>query len=228
MFKEFPGGLVVKGSGVITAVAQVTVVARVWSLAHTHAMGVAKNEDRVLSMKELQDNYRRHILGAPVLAQWKQIWLVSKRMQHQSLASLSGLRIWCCCQLWCRLQTWLWSHIAVAVAIALIRPLAIYATVVALKGKKKRHTQRTIMQSSIWRCSMSGPNGCLRGCREGMEQAGKMDSWHPSSVLSIFCVLAPSILSLLTLHYNLVLIMFKCPLLNFLPWCNLQALSFLS
>ena len=34
-----------------------------------------------------------------------------------SLASLSGLRIFCCRELWCRLQMrlwWLWSHIAVA------------------------------------------------------------------------------------------------------------------
>ena len=27
-------------------------------------------------------------------------------MQVRSLALLSGLRIWCCCELWCRLQTW--------------------------------------------------------------------------------------------------------------------------
>ena len=35
--------------------------------------------------------------------------------QVQSLASLSGLRIWRCRELWCRSQTWLRSHIAVAV-----------------------------------------------------------------------------------------------------------------
>ena len=33
----------------------------------------------------------------------------------QSLASLSGLRIWCCRELWCRSQTWLRSSVAVAV-----------------------------------------------------------------------------------------------------------------
>ena len=37
------------------------------------------------------------------------------RMQVQSLALLTGLRIWHCRELWCRLQTWLRSHIAVAV-----------------------------------------------------------------------------------------------------------------
>ena len=40
------------------------------------------------------------------------------RMWFQSLASLSGLRIWHCRELWCRLQMWLGSHVAVAVAVA--------------------------------------------------------------------------------------------------------------
>ena len=39
-------------------------------------------------------------------------------MQVQSLASLSGLRIWRCCELCCKLQTWLGSRIAVAVVWA--------------------------------------------------------------------------------------------------------------
>ena len=38
----------------------------------------------------------------------------SMRMWIWSLASLSGLRIWYCRELWCRSQTWLGSHIAVA------------------------------------------------------------------------------------------------------------------
>jgi len=55
-------------------------------------------------------------MGVPVMAQWKQIWLVSMRTQVRSLASLSGLRIQCCRELWCRSQMWLGSGIAVAVA----------------------------------------------------------------------------------------------------------------
>ena len=54
--------------------------------------------------------------GVPVLAQWKRIRLGTIRFQVRSLASLSGLRIWCFCELWCRLQTRLSSLIAVAVA----------------------------------------------------------------------------------------------------------------
>ena len=40
------------------------------------------------------------------------------RMQVQSLASFSGLRIQCCRELWCSLQKWLRFRVAVAVAVA--------------------------------------------------------------------------------------------------------------
>ena len=42
--------------------------------------------------------------------------LVAMRMQDRSLASLCGLRIRRCHELWCRSQTWLGSGVAVAVA----------------------------------------------------------------------------------------------------------------
>ena len=44
--------------------------------------------------------------------------LVSIRMGVQPLVPLSGLRIQLCHKLWCRLQMWLRSHVAVAVAQA--------------------------------------------------------------------------------------------------------------
>ena len=56
------------------------------------------------------------ILGVPIMAHRKQIWLVSMRMQVQSLVSLSELRIWRCYELWCGSQTWLESGVAVALA----------------------------------------------------------------------------------------------------------------
>ena len=62
------------------------------------------------------------------MAWQKWIWLVSMRTQAPSLASLSGLRIQRCCQLWCRSQTqhdlellWLWGK---PMATAPIWPLA--------------------------------------------------------------------------------------------------------
>ena len=51
-----------------------------------------------------------------MMAQQKLIWLVSIRVQVWSLTSLSGLRIWHSHELWCRVHTWLGSHIIVAVA----------------------------------------------------------------------------------------------------------------
>ena len=56
--------------------------------------------------------------GVPVVAQRKRIWLGSMRTRAQSLALLSGLRMWHCRELWCRLQTWMGSDFAVAVAQA--------------------------------------------------------------------------------------------------------------
>ena len=69
--------------------------------------------------------------GVPVVAQQKQILLASMRMQVQSLASLSELRIQHCRELWCR-----------PAATVLIQPLAWelpYATGEDLKRPKKKH-----------------------------------------------------------------------------------------
>ena len=66
------------------------------------------------------------------------------RTQVQSLASLSGLRIQHCRELWCRsdvAQTWRCSGWRRLVAMDLIQSLAwelLYAEGVALKGQKKR------------------------------------------------------------------------------------------
>ena len=57
-------------------------------------------------------------VGVPVGAQQKWIPLGTMRLWVQFLASFSGLRIWCCPELWCSLQTWLRSHVAVALVQA--------------------------------------------------------------------------------------------------------------
>ena len=49
------------------------------------------------------------------MAQRKQIQLGTPRVQVRSLASLSGLRFRCYCELWCGLQMWLRSGVTVAV-----------------------------------------------------------------------------------------------------------------
>ena len=60
--------------------------------------------------------HKKGTQGVPTVAQGKQIRLVCMRMGVQSLASLSGLGIQCCCELWYKSQTQLRSHVAVAVA----------------------------------------------------------------------------------------------------------------
>ena len=54
--------------------------------------------------------------GVPMMAQWKRIRLGAKRLWVQALVSLQGLRIRHCCELWCRSQAQLGSHVAVALA----------------------------------------------------------------------------------------------------------------
>ena len=50
------------------------------------------------------------------MVQWKRIRLGTTRLQVESLALLSGLKIRCCHELWCRSQTRLGSWVAVALA----------------------------------------------------------------------------------------------------------------
>ena len=42
--------------------------------------------------------------AVPVVVQWKRMQLGTMRLQVQSLASLTELRIWHCHELWCRSQ----------------------------------------------------------------------------------------------------------------------------
>ena len=63
--------------------------------------------------KDLCPTDIKNFTGVPVVAQGKWIWLVSIRTQVRSLASLSGLRIQNCWELWCK-----------SVVTAPIRPLA--------------------------------------------------------------------------------------------------------
>ena len=52
------------------------------------------NEELRLREAKCLPRYQKEMKGVPIVAQWKQIRLVSLRMQVGSLASLRGLRIW--------------------------------------------------------------------------------------------------------------------------------------
>ena len=87
--------------------------------------------------------------GVPVMVQQKWIWVVSMRMQVWSLASISGVRIWRCRELWCWSQMWLGSHVlwpwCRQAATAWIRPLAWespYAVGRDIKWSQKRKEKK--------------------------------------------------------------------------------------
>ena len=72
------------------------------------------------------------------VAQKQQIWLVHMRIWVQSLASLSGLNIWCCCEL----LFWVWCRPSIASLIWAPAWGFPYAACVALKSKKKKKKER--------------------------------------------------------------------------------------
>ena len=79
-----------------------------------------KSKSRVCNKKKISEfgNIKRKKFRIPVMAQRKWIQLGTMRLWFWSLALLNGLRIWHCSELWCRLQTWLRSDVAVAVVVA--------------------------------------------------------------------------------------------------------------
>ena len=89
--------------------------------------------------------YLKSWFGVPVVVHRKWIWLGTMRLQVRSLDFLSGLRIWHCRELWCRLWCssnpallWPWCRQA---AVALIGPLAWAppcAACAALRSKRKK------------------------------------------------------------------------------------------
>ena len=76
-------------------------------------------EERKLKLMNLKmlPPLKFYNLGVPIVVQGKQIPLGSMRTPVGSLASLSGLRIQHCHELWCRLKVQLGSGVAVAVAV---------------------------------------------------------------------------------------------------------------
>ena len=110
-------------------------------------------------MPERIRSIQRSYSGVPIVAQQKQIWLASMRTWVWSLASLSGLRIQHCRELWCRWKTQLWSEVlwlwCRPAAVAPIQPLAWeppYVTGADLKSKTQKQKQKTNKQNQISWC----------------------------------------------------------------------------
>ena len=78
------------------------------------------------------------------------------RTQVRSLALISGLRFWCCHELWCRSQMWLdlallwlWDRLATVDLIRLLAWELLYATGVVLKSKKTPKTAPPFFPGNI-------------------------------------------------------------------------------
>ena len=79
------------------------------------------------------------LLGVPIVAQRKQIWLVSMRKRVHSLASLHGWRIWPCHELWCR-----------PAATAPIWPLARKLPYAVAAALKKKTNKKAVLSTTRW------------------------------------------------------------------------------
>ena len=71
--------------------ADATVEQKPWKAIIRSDYGLNAKGPNIATTKYLTKIQKR---GVPVVAQWKQIWPVSLKMQVRSLVSLSGLRIW--------------------------------------------------------------------------------------------------------------------------------------
>ena len=91
-------------------------------LTHCAKPGIKPTSSWILVRFITTDNSNSFLLisqkqakfGVSVVEQQKQIWLGTMRFWVQSLASFSGLRIWCCPDLWCRSKTRFGSSVAVS------------------------------------------------------------------------------------------------------------------
>ena len=96
---------------------------------------------------------KSNVLEFPLWLSGLRTRLVSMRMWVRSLASVTGLRIQRCLELWCRLQTQLGFRIAVVVCRpAAAAPLAWklpYATGAAVKKKQKTKKRSNALNASL-------------------------------------------------------------------------------
>ena len=117
------------------------------------------------------DSLKTHTKGAPVVAQRKWIRLGTVRLQVPSLASLRGLRIRRCRELWCRSQTGLGSRVAVAMVqagscIADLTPSLGTSICRRCSPEKKAKKKTTHTHTHTHTHTQKGPRVCrlVRGC----------------------------------------------------------------
>ena len=86
---------------------------------HSRWFSVCKSINMIDHMNKWEEKkkiiFKEKKKGVLIVAQQQEIWLVSMKMWVWSLALFSGLRIWHSCELRCRLQMQLRSHVVVVV-----------------------------------------------------------------------------------------------------------------
>ena len=112
LFQGFPGGLLVKDLVLQLLWPAGPKKKKDFKLRNTFLYNLTENINFLRRNVSIKSNRN---IEVPIMAQWKQIRLGAMRLWVWSLASVCGLRIWHCCELWYRLQTWLGSGVAVAV-----------------------------------------------------------------------------------------------------------------
>ena len=122
------------------------------------------------------------------------------RIQVQSLASLSGLRIQHCCELWCRSHTQLGSGIVMLwcrpAATTLIQPLAWEppdAASAALKSKKKKKENKKRKEMLRYGLSKAGTKGLWGGTEGAVSRQGRLPGAHPQPPNKTTCKPVPNL-----------------------------------
>ena len=108
--------------------------------------------------------FKRTCAGVAIKVLWKRIRRGTMRLRVRSLSSLSGLRIWCCRELWCRAQMCLGAGVVAMATLALIRPLAWelpYAASTALKRQKTKQQTNKKHRKIFFRHIKPSPCGIL-------------------------------------------------------------------
>ena len=160
------------------------------------------------------------------------------RTRASSLASVSGLRIWRCCELWCRLQVWLGSCIAVAVVwagscssdltLSLGTSICIRCSPKKKKKKKKKKERKKKKEEGetpsncLSSGTYSGRGGALTtGSTESSQTTVTTASlWDQVVSISVALPLFPSLS-----HQHLEPGLPKGPGLVLLPCCGLYPIS---
>ena len=113
IFRDSYGEVPMTRNWCLLAIASIDLT--VMEVSHLGRMSSRLNQDSRCLLSWLTIKKKKNSWGVPLVEQWKRIRLGNMVLWVWSLDLLSGLRIWLCRELWCSLQMWLGSQVALAV-----------------------------------------------------------------------------------------------------------------